>query len=183
MKSPNPLENRRAFSRVDIYIPISFRPVPEKEYKSVISRISGEPVLVNFHRTPPLENHPQKQWIDLLNAKLDNIIQTLSMQSERFDALPFKYVTISGSGMSFSSQQAYNLGDLLEIKMMLTLNKPAACYLYGEVVKTQKQTSGYFISVSFRMICEAIRERIIQFVFEMEREMMRERRNAGQETP
>jgi hypothetical protein len=179
MESHYTLENRRAFSRVDIYIPIAFRLVPEEEREFVKSRISGEPVLVDYLCVPPPTNHPQTEWINLLNTKLDSIIQMLSLQSESFHSLPFKYVNISGSGMSFSSQQAYDLGDLLEVKMMLTLNRPVAFYLYGKVVKTQRQTSGYFISISFQMIDEAIRERIVRFVFEMEREMLRERRNTG----
>jgi c-di-GMP-binding flagellar brake protein YcgR len=123
-----------------------------------------------------LTHHPQKGWINLLNAKLDVIISKLSLQFEGFHAMPFRYVTLSGSGMGFSSQEAFALCDLLEIKMMLTLNRPVALYLYGEVVKIQRQTSGYFIAVLFKMMDEAIRERIIQFVFEMEREMLRERK-------
>jgi c-di-GMP-binding flagellar brake protein YcgR len=84
-------------------------------------------------------------------------------------------VTISGSGMSFSSQSGFSLGDLLEIKIMMNLYKPAAFYLYGEVIRAQRQTSGYFIAVSFRMIDDGIRDRIIRFVFETERELLRER--------
>jgi hypothetical protein len=178
MESDYTPENRRAFSRADIYVPLEFRLVPEEEREFVKSRISEEPFLVDFHRAPLPENHPQAEWINLLDAKLERIIRMLSLQSTNSHSLPFKYVTISGSGMSFSSQQIYNLGDLLEIRIMLTWNRPAAFYLYGKVVKTRRQTSGYFISVSFQMIDEAIRERIIRFVFEVEREMLRERRNA-----
>jgi hypothetical protein len=168
--------NRRSLSRVDVYIPIEFRLLPDIEKEHVKSRISGEPLLVDFHFAPPLTHHPQKGWINLLNAKLDVIISKLSLQFEGFHAMPFRYVTLSGSGMGFSSQEAFALCDLLEIKMMLTLNRPVALYLYGEVVKIQRQTSGYFIAVLFKMMDEAIRERIIQFVFEMEREMLRERK-------
>jgi len=169
-------QNRREYSRVDVYIPVDFRLVPDEERRLVKSRISGEVVLADFHQMPPLENHPQREWMDLLNAKLDKIIQTLTLQSEGFHSLPFKFVSISGNGMTFSSLQGFSPGDLLEIKMILTLHKPAALYLYGEVVKVQRQTSGYLIAVSFQMIDDGIQDRLIQFAFETEREMLRERR-------
>lgn len=168
-------QNRREFSRVDVYIPVEFRLVPEEERQSVKSRMSGEVVFADFHQMPPLENHPQQEWVSILNTKLDRIIQALTLQSEGFHSLPFKFVTLSGSGMSFSSQKVFSLGDLLEIKMMLNLYKPTAFYIYGEVVKAQRQTSGYFIAVSFQMTDDGIRDRIIRFVFETERELLRER--------
>jgi hypothetical protein len=168
-------QNQREFSRIDVYIPVEFRLVPDEEKRLVKSRMSEEMVLADFHQMPPLENHPQLEWLSVLNAKLDRIIQALTLQSEGFHSLPFKFVTISGSGMSFSSQSGFSLGDLLEIKMMLNLYKPAAFYIYGEVVQVQRQTSGNFIAVSFRMIDDGIRDRIIRFVFETERELLRER--------
>ncbi len=169
-------QNKREYSRVDVYIPVGFRLVPDEERGLVKSRISGEVVLADFHQMPPLEHHPQREWMNLLNAKLDTVLETLTLQSEGFHLLPFKFITLSGSGMSFSSQQDFSPGDLLEIKMMLTLHKPAALYLYGEVLKVQKQTSGYFIAACFQKIDDGIRDRIIQFAFETEREMLRERR-------
>jgi hypothetical protein len=169
-------QNRREFSRVDVYIPLEFRLVPEEERRLVTSRLSGEVVLADFKQMPSLENHPQLEWVSILNAKLDRIIEALTLQSEGFHSLPFKFVTLSGSGMSFSSQSCFSLGDLLEIKMLMTLHKPAALYLYGEVVKVQRQTSGYFVAVCFQMIDDGIQDRIIQFAFETEREMLRERR-------
>jgi hypothetical protein len=175
MESIHSDQNQRDFSRVDVYIPVEFRLVPEEERRLVKSRMSGEVVLADFHQMPPLENHPQLEWLSTLNTKLDRIIQALTLQSEGFHSLPFKFVTISGSGMNFSSQSGFSLGDLLEIKMMLNLYRPAAFYIYGEVVKAQRQTSGYFIAVSFRMTDDSIRDRIIRFVFETERELLRER--------
>jgi hypothetical protein len=175
MESIHSDQNQREFSRVDVYIPVEFRLVPEEERRLMKSRMSGEVVLADFHQTPPLENNPQLEWVCILNTKLDRIIQAMTLQSEGFHSLPFKFVTISGSGMSFSSQSGFSLGDLLEIKIMMNLYKPAAFYLYGEVIRAQRQTSGYFIAVSFRMIDDGIRDRIIRFVFETERELLRER--------
>ena len=177
MASIQTTQERREFSRIEVYIPFEFRLVPEEEQPLVNSRISGELVFADFQQMPPLDNRPQLAWVNLLNGKLDSIIQRLMLQYQGFHSLPFKYVTISGSGMNFSAQHCFSLGDILEVKMMLTLYKPAAFYIYGEVVKVQKQMNGYLVAISFQMTDDTIRDRIIQFVFEMERELLRERRN------
>ena len=169
--------NRREYSRVDAYIPLEFRLVPSEEYKLVKSRISGDVTLADFNLMPPWENHPDMEYLDLLNKKLDTIIQMLAIQYEGFHSLSFKYVSMSGSGMKFSAQRHFSLGDLLEFKMMLTMHQPAALYVYGEVIRVESQTKCFFITVCFSMIEDTIRDKIIRFVFETEREMLRERRN------
>lgn len=174
MESASHPQNRREFKRVDVYIPIEFRLVPEEERRFVKSRLSDEIALADFHRMPLPEKQPQQEWIVILNAKLDRIIQALTLQFKGFHVLPLKFVTISGNGLSFSSPSGFAPGDLLEIKMMLNSYKPAAFYIYGEVVKAERQAGGYLIAVSFRMTDEGIRDHIIRFVFETEREMLRE---------
>jgi c-di-GMP-binding flagellar brake protein YcgR len=166
--------NRREYSRVDAYIPLEYRRISEEEREKIKSRISGEVMLANFNVMPPLENHPQMECLTLLNKKLDTIVQMLALQSEGFHSLPFKFVSLSGSGMQFSSQQHFTLGDILELKMILTLYQPAAIYVYGEIVRVGSQSSGYFVNVHFTEITDTIRDTIIHFIFETERKMLRE---------
>jgi len=168
--------NRREYSRVDVYIPLEFRLVSNEECGLVKSRISGDLMLADFNLMPPLEDHPQKECLNLLNKKLDAIIQMLALQYEGFHSLHFKYVSISGNGMKFSSQRHFSLGDVLEFKMILTMHQSVALCVYGKVIRVENQTSGFIITVSLIMIGDVVRDHIIQFVFEMEREMLRERR-------
>ena len=173
-ESTEPVFNRREYSRVDAYIPLEFRRINNEEQEQIKSRISGEVMLANFNLLPPLVNHPQMECLDLLNKKLDTIIQMMALQSEGFHSLPFKFVSLSGSGMQFSSQQYFSLGDILEFKMILTLYQPVAIYVYGEVVRVGRQSSGYFVNVRFIEIADTIRDKIIHFIFEEERKMFRE---------
>jgi c-di-GMP-binding flagellar brake protein YcgR len=166
--------NRREYSRVDAYIPLEYRRINNEEKEQIKSRISGEVMLANFNLMPPLENHPQMECLNILNKKLDTIIQMMALESEGFHSLPFKFVSLSGSGLQFSSQQLFSLGNILEFKMILTLYQPAAIYVYGEVVRVGRQSSGYFVNVRFTEIADSIRDKIIHFIFETEREMLRE---------
>jgi hypothetical protein len=124
--------NRREYSRVDAYIPLEYRRINNEEKEQIKSRISGEVMLANFNLMPPVENHPQMECLNILNKKLDTIIQMMALESEGFHSLPFKFVSLSGSGLQFSSQQLFSLGNILEFKMILTLYQPAAIYVYGE---------------------------------------------------
>jgi c-di-GMP-binding flagellar brake protein YcgR len=166
--------NRREYSRVDAYIPLEYRRINNEEKEQIKSRISGEVMLANFNLMPPLENHPQMECFNILNKKLDTIIQMMALESEGFHSLPFKFVSLSGNGLQFSSQQLFSLGNILEFKMILTLYQPAAIYVYGEVVRVGRQSSGYFVNVRFTEIADSIRDKIIHFIFETEREMLRE---------
>jgi len=170
------ISNRREYPRVDAYIPLEYRLVPHEERGLAKSRFSGDVMLADFDLMPPLENHPQMEHMSVLNKKLDTIIKMLVLQHEGFHSLPFKYVTISGSGMKFSSRQLFSPDDVLEFKVLLTLHHPVALIVYGKVIRVEKQTNGYYLTVHFSMMDDAIRDQIIRFVFEMEREMLRETR-------
>lgn len=168
--------NRREYSRVDVYIPLEFRLLDKEEHGLLKSRISADLMLADFKLLPPLANHTQIESLTLLNIKLDMIIKMVGLQCEGFHSLPFKFVSLSGNGLRFSSQQRYSLGDILECKMILTLDQSAAICTYGEVVRVGSQSNGYFVNVRFTAIDHTIREKIIRFVFEMERDMIRQRK-------
>lgn len=168
--------NRREYSRVDVYIPFGCRLLDKEEHGLVKSRISADVMLADFKLMPPLAKHPQIESLNLLNQKLDMIIKMVGLQCGGFHSLPFKFVSLSGNGMKFSSQQRYSLGDILECKMILTLHPSAAIYTYGEVVRVGSQNNGYFINIRFTAIDHAIRDRIVRFVFETERETIRQRK-------
>jgi hypothetical protein len=167
--------NRREYSRVDVYIPLECRLLEKEEHGLVESRLAADVMLADFRLMPPLENHPQFECLDLLNKKLDMIIRIVGLQCAGFHSLPFKFVSLGGNGMKFSSRQRYSIGDIIECKMILTLQQSAAIYTYGEAIRVANQDNGYFINIRFTAIDEKIRDKIVRFVFETEREMIRQR--------
>jgi c-di-GMP-binding flagellar brake protein YcgR len=66
-------------------------------------------------------------------------------------------------------------GDILEMKVMLTMQSPLELFLYGEVLEAGKHNPEYDTSVQFIAIDDFIRNEIIRFVFEREREILREK--------
>jgi hypothetical protein len=167
--------DRREYSRVDVYIPLECRLTEKEERGLVSSRLAADVMLADFKLMPPIVNDPRFESLAQLNNKLDTIIRIVGLQCEGFHSLPFKFVSLGGNGMKFSSLQRYSLGDILECKMILTLQHSMAIYTYGEVVRVANQGNGYFVNVRFTAIDERIRDKIVRFVFETEREMIRQR--------
>lgn len=166
----------REFSRVDAHVPFAVRVVPPEERPNIRSKISGEAILAEFQALTDVEDKVLSDWLKMLNAKLDSIINMLTFQREGFGSLPFAQVNISGGGLGFNSREKYNQGDVLEMKMILPTMPPVALYIYGEVVKVEQQINGYAVAVKFIAMDEDIRDEIVKFVFRRQREILREKR-------
>ncbi len=167
-------ENRREFCRVEVCIPFACRLVPPAEQKKIRSHISGSALYAGHDTLPEINDAPIAEWLNVLNSKLDMLIRLLTLEREGFYSLPFECVNIGGGGLRFSSGEKYQRGDLLEIRMMLSLIHPVALYVYATVSGVSPSPDGgYSTSVQFTKMDNAIQEEIIRFVFEQEREILR----------
>ncbi|MBN1381640.1 MAG: PilZ domain-containing protein, partial [Deltaproteobacteria bacterium] len=150
------------------------------EIDYVQARISGDLAVPSEAKpVPELGDYDYifEEWMKILNAKLDTIVQLMSLQREGYFGLSYKALNISGSGLSFSVSDPLALGDILEIKIMLPLlHKPLALCIYGEVVKIEKKDGNYQIAVRYIHMDDIVRDEIVHFVFEREREIIREKR-------
>jgi len=170
--------NRREYTRVYAYIPMAYRLISKDEHPVVHSRISGNIAIPDCSMMPEVEEPLLNEWLRVINTKLDSIIRLITIQSDGFQSLPFKAVHISGNGINFTTQTPFQPGDILEMKVILSSGQTAGLYLYlyGEVIKAEKQTSGYVTVLSYVKIDDKIRDEIVRFVFEKEREILREKR-------
>jgi c-di-GMP-binding flagellar brake protein YcgR len=170
---------RREYSRVEAYIPFEYRVVADDEKNHIQARISGDTVMTESRSIPDMGDcdHILGEWLKILNAKLDTVIRLITIQHEGYLGLPYKAVNISGGGISFTLPQAIPLGLILEIKLMLTWNEPIAMFVYGEVTKSEQRADGYLIAVRYVHMDPTVRDEIIRFVFEKEREIIRGKRS------
>ncbi len=192
--------NKREYSRVDAYVALECRRLGPEEIDKVRSRMSGEAFLAefasaacrasgappprrrgddypcDFEGLPEIEDPRLANWLQVINAKLDAVIRMLSIQQEGFLRIPFLRINIGGGGLKFTTREAYAVGDILEIKMMLSPYRPVAMYVCGEVTSTRAQGGGSEVAVRFVLIDDDVRDEIVRFVFEKEREILREKR-------
>jgi hypothetical protein len=170
------IKNQREYSRVDAFIPLEYKLVDPKQRQHIRSRVSGDTNLAEFKSLPDHDDQLIAEWLKEINAKLDLILRMMTMQHEGFNRLALVKVNISGGGMSFNTGKKYLPGDILEMKVMLTMHNPLALFLYGEVVEVTKHKPEYDTSVQFIAIDDFIRDEVIRYVFEREREILREKR-------
>lgn len=169
---------KREYSRVDAYMPCEYSIVLPEERPHVQARISGDKIATEGRNIPNRGSSEPvlEEWFQILNSKLDAIIHLMNLRQEGYSGLPYKAVNISGGGMSFSVPEAIPLGDILEINIMLTFQQPVVLCIYGEVVNCDLVNGGHFVAVHYIHMDDFIRDMIVRFVFEREREIIRETR-------
>jgi len=117
-----------------------------------------------------------------INVKLNIILSFLCSDEskELFLSKPRK-INLSGSGMAFWSDQSFDPGDYVGVRMVLPLFPMAMIGFVASVVsvsrpdKVQQDESAYRISMKFYEIADGSREQIIQYVFQRQREILRGR--------
>ena len=67
--------NRREYTRVYAYIPMSYRLVSKSEHPVVRSRISANMAIPDFSMLPEVEIPLLNEWLRVINTKLDSIIR------------------------------------------------------------------------------------------------------------
>ncbi|OPY85209.1 MAG: PilZ domain protein [Smithella sp. PtaU1.Bin162] len=170
------MQNQREYSRVDVFIPVEYKLLEPQQRQHVRSRVAGETILAEFKSLPDPDDQLIAEWLKTINTKLNSIIRMLTMHQEGFNQLTMRKVNISGGGICFSADKPYSQGDILEFKVTLTMQYPMSLFLYGEVIETSKHNPEYNTSVQFIAIDDFVRDEIIKFVFEKEREILREKR-------
>ena len=171
-------ENRREFCRIEVCIPFACRLVPPEEQKRIRSHISGSSVHAGHKALPEVKDPAIAEWFNLLNSKLDTLIRLLTLEREGFSELPSEWINIGGGGLRFSSRKKYQRGDILEIKMMLPPTHPIALHVYATVSSVAEigPDGRYSTAVQFTKMDHTIQEEIIRFVFEQEREIIRDKK-------
>ncbi|MBF0559167.1 MAG: PilZ domain-containing protein [Nitrospirae bacterium] len=167
----------REFSRVDAYLPMQvMRVVPAEERETIRSRTSGQATSMETRDLPDLQDKLLNDWIRLLNAKLDTVVNMLVLQREGFSTIPVTRVNVSGGGLGFLTRERYALGNILEIKVVLPMMPPVALFVYGEVVKLDLLKNVYSIATKFVAMDEDVRDEVVKYVFRRQREILREQR-------
>jgi hypothetical protein len=167
--------NRREYSRVKTVVPFSARVVPPEERENLLSRISNQ-TAVDLGGLPEIQDQALAEWLAMINRKLDLILNTVGAQKLGFNALPVQQISISGGGLSFHSQEPFTRGDIVELMMVLSSGTSVALYVYGEVVAADRRNDSFEIGLKFVAMGDEIREEICRFVFERERQILREKR-------
>jgi hypothetical protein len=164
-------KNTRKYSRVNTYMPFDARLLSPEEH-SLKSRISHDDIIIDSSRLPELEDRDLYLWLSTINSKLDMLL--LSHQ-ENFSEMNFKPLNISASGMRFTSRQSFEVGDLLEIKIVLHASPHKVLYLVAAVIRVEQvsfRINSYNIAVKFLELGDEIKNELLKYDFSRQMEFM-----------
>jgi len=117
-----------------------------------------------------------KMLVDI-NAKLTTILDRMVFESEGLKEGENKVVNLSASGMRFTINEKVVSGDKLEIKMLLPTGPPIGILTYANVVRVNDRGNGqYEVSLHFSDIDEEVREELIRYAINRQREIIRKDR-------
>ncbi len=109
-----------------------------------------------------------------VNVVPPHLKDSVAARVEDFSDLKPCIVNISGGGMSFKSAKEYSRGDMLEMIMALYLPSKITIWVYGEVLRVEKTKNNHYQTfIKFINTSDKIRELIINFVFQWERELLK----------
>jgi hypothetical protein len=115
-----------------------------------------------------------------INRKLDLLIHM--MLAEEFRALMKtspRDINLSASGIRFISEHSFEVGDILEIHLILPMVPLLFIGLVGEVIRqkivTSTKAERYAVAVRFVRLENEAKEDIIRYLFRRQREVLRKR--------
>ncbi len=123
------------------------------------------------------------EYFKLLNTKLDLIGGAFIAQETNPNDHKIRNVNLSASGVAFDNDEPLNLGEYLEVKMVLS-NIVAVISLQAKVVSCKKNAdhqsdkAQYLISVDYVNIKEQDRELLIQYIVQRQKQQIRAQKEA-----
>ncbi len=178
-KLPKKKLMEREAVRINVSVPISIRKITPQEMENKVARIVGEIPYLSYIPLHDTMDEALNNWLKLINAKLDFLINLLTREKEGFSDLPFQSINLSEKGLSLKIKEKLNPDDLVEIKVVLDLFGPLGLYLYGKVVWVEALSQDtYKVGIAFINLPLDIKEKIGLYILNKEREFIREKRTS-----
>lgn len=169
---------KREYFRVDDYIQIVAKKITDKGGCRRSRIFAGYGIRTSDELIPDESINPVlwKMLVDI-QTKLSLILERLNPDSESLLNIESTYVNMSAAGICFEINEKVEKGDLLEIKMLLPLYPPVGIVTYGSVIRAVDTGKGqYKIAVSLADMEDEIKEEIIQYTLNRQRDIMKRQR-------
>lgn len=167
----------REYFRVDDVLPVSFRKINEDDFKKskIISGFSQEPNEMAL----PDESVSPGLWKLLvnINRKLGLILDRMNIESSGLVHTEERMVNLSAAGIRFTGREKFEHGQALEVKMLLPTYPQIGLIVYGRVVRAIDLGNGeYDVAVGFEDLPDEIKDEIVQYTLNRQREIIRKQR-------
>ncbi|MEO5326608.1 MAG: PilZ domain-containing protein [Magnetococcus sp. THC-1_WYH] len=186
---------QRAFVRVDDYLPLSWRRVGEEEYDAILANFEKnqsfvtatddvQSMLVTLEVTDKIQQLERSdpvlaRILSRLDMKLNLLLKVFYPGTEVRPMVP-TWVNLSGGGVAFKEAGLdVKTGEVLELRLALSLDSLVSIQCYAEVVKVFPEDPEGMIKAAcqFRPILDVDRERLIQHIFKRQSALLRAKRS------
>lgn len=184
IKEEKSTEIERQHYRVNFKGQYLIKIIEEKEMPVNVRRVNQNNAQFKSSISNKIKNIIKKEKSDMQNVlkflleidnKLEEMLTFLRSDDDTSDLFPVKSVDVSGGGLSFFSEDNFDDNALIYIMGAIRESFYKVDFAsIGKVVSKEKTSAGFIYGVHFVTIDEDIREDIIKFVFEREREMIKE---------
>ncbi len=180
--SQEALGERRQYFRVDDILPVVVRVIHGDRSRvkaKVCTGFSAGAGAHLFHDETPDERIPPRLWEMLVDiqTKLSLMIDKLCQQGEGLVPSESKPVSISASGIRILTKDTFEIGQYVEVQMLLTLHAPVWIMVYGEVARFSSSDTGENeVAINFDDMDEDVRDMINYYTLKRQREVIRKQR-------
>lgn len=120
-------------------------------------------------------SQPLSEFLAALDAKLDTIVSLLSQKRLEDDYQhAVEVLELGGEGLAFAADGGFAAGDVLEFALVLNQYPLRLAAAVGRVGAPETREGRTVYPVAFTRLREADREAIVHFVFNEERQRIRE---------
>jgi len=171
--------------RIDDVIPVSDKKLTAQEFdrcknkvgirsrqNSMLQQMVGRDIFANASNEGA--NPEMTQALEALDAKLNYLIGVNMLNDASHGDLQERPVNLSLTGMSFTTDQAYQVGDSAHINLMLPSFPPSILELVGTVVRVSSPGDRRWkIGVKFYFRSDDEEDTIAKYVYRRHRETIR----------
>lgn len=190
-------EEKRRYFRVNDTINLLYK-VIDKSQADAASHVSNDvlgncslasalDVLTQEARmlSPRLERRDPEmfEYLKIIDTKINLIAQALSIQSDQFSEHDAREVNLSATGLAFSNEKAIGVGELLELRMLLT-SCMAVVVAYAKVVQCKDIAQDsperpFAICVEYVNLKDEDQELLIKHVVKKQLQQLRDKNELG----
>jgi hypothetical protein len=169
------VNEKRNFRRVTTLLPFEARRLDPKGHENLKCQVSNNTIVIDDLTPPQVEDEKLSRWLNMLNTKLDYLISLSPPTQEDVIFMAFELLNISGSGMSLITKESLNIGDILEIKIVIQTYPSKILHLYGKIIRideTPNRPDTHTLGVNFLDMNEEVRNEITKFDFKKHKERL-----------
>jgi hypothetical protein len=181
---------RRSFFRIHDRLVVEFRQITPEDFTKLKDIIQHNPIqaLDKIEKTYLLadkdlkcENEELRVYLCNMNKKLDAILNLLSQSQydETYHSVQTD-VILSGAGIQFESHIALKKDDYTELKIVIPMFPYPKIAILCQVVRSESlqgdAADAFRIAMQFLIINEKDRDFLIKYIFEKEREYLRQKK-------